>query len=181
LFHTDALFPRSAERKLVAGETDVDFAFEVNDVKYRFTARFEGAGAWEGFDALTFALPTEIDESQRRGFYRVAPRTAEPVKLFTGPDLSEATTALDLSAGGISFRVSRDVAAEARFQGIVVLPDETVVETTLEVIDCYAMPGAASQPYRVRARYASLTPADREVIARYVCRRQREMIRTTLS
>ncbi len=181
LFHIDILFPRSAERLLEADVTDVRFSYEENGVKYHFDALYLGTGAADGFDSMVFAFPASIEESQRRGDYRVTPRTGDPVRVVSGPDLSESSYAIDISAGGISFRASKQILSGDRFETIVALPGGTVVEAGLEVLYCDPLPDAREMPWRIRTRFAKISPADRESVTRYVMARQREMIRTSFS
>ncbi|MBF0170614.1 MAG: PilZ domain-containing protein [Nitrospinae bacterium] len=181
LFHIDMLFPRSAARLLLPHESRVRFSFEENGVKYSFLSLYLGTGASGGFDSMLFAFPETIEESQRRGDYRVQPRMSEPVKVVTGPDLSETAPALDVSAGGVSFRAGKQVRSGDRFETIIALPGGGVVEAALEVLYCDPLPEAREMPWRIRARFAKIAPGDRETLIRYVMSRQREIIRTSLS
>ncbi len=94
--------------------------------------------------------------------------------------LNQATTAVTISAGGISFSGSKmyeeGVVLEIK---LLLLPEMTGLMIYGEVVDCVRdeEAGNVDEPYQLRASFTNIREADRDILIRHVLRRQGEWLR----
>lgn len=94
--------------------------------------------------------------------------------------LSQTTTAVTISAGGISFSGSK-----AYKEGVVLeiklllLPEMTGLMIYGEVVDCIKNEEAnsADESYHLRTSFANIREADRDILIRHILKRQGEWLR----
>lgn len=130
--------------------------------------------------AWGLACPSVVNREQRRSFARVnlwlVPQQIELASGEAGPQHVEATVA-DLSAGGVRLYTRQHLPLDARVRlRIALWPIEGVVDLKGEVVRVRQRPGAARKPYEVGVRFVDVSPRDTRLLARYVLRRQAELI-----
>ena len=101
--------------------------------------------------------------------------------LLQGDDvLNQATTTVVISAGGISFSGSKSYKEGAVLEiKLLLLPEMTGLMVYGEVVDCAKNKEAENvdESYQLRASFAHIREADRDILIRHVLRRQGEWLR----
>lgn len=131
------------------------------------------------------ALPAGIEDSERRGSFRLA-TTLSPVTVYrlvldsevleSEAETSLNCTVVDLSEGGVCLS-SRTRATVGEWLGIQLdLPGFGEVKARMRVV-AVDPPRHGNRNYRIHCVFADLSRADRDRIARFLMRRQLEMRR----
>jgi c-di-GMP-binding flagellar brake protein YcgR len=150
--------------------------------RYRFVTEVVGHSADGHHDILR--LPGAIDSSERRRWYRLH-AAIKPQSLYRlvidGDQVDQSENMLegmvvDLSEGGLCLNTRSFVMTGERLGLIADLPEAGEVRARMRVTSVDE-PAAGNRNRRVHCEFIEISRAHRDVIARYLMRRQLEMRR----
>jgi len=170
-----------ADFALAQGKTSVRFNFTFNNVRHRFRALYAGIWKFNELDTLKFFVPEQIETVQRREYYRVSPKMDQPVKVKFHYERLEASEAIDISAGGVSFSFSKRIMPGVKLGLSLNIPNERLIKTDVEtcgygVFNDDMEKHSALPAYKVRTKFSHLNLGDSELIGHYVAKRQRDHV-----
>ncbi len=176
-FYIDALYPGQINARMVPGETILSFDMDVNNIGYSFNSMFHGLEKYDGFDSLRFDIPRSMKEKQRRDNYRVEPDPENPA--FVHLRDIETSVALNISGGGVCFKLGRPIEPGSEISIGLRLPNyDDIIPTGLKVT--HSSQNLNLHPktnaFIISGRFMDITARYAQVIYYYIASRQREII-----
>lgn len=179
-FYLDMLLPSPRPRLLTPDHTEAIIRFTHKDSPHEMTAVYAGTEYFDGFPSLKFHPPQNLTNLQRRKYYRVEPKTSEPVEIAIENETSESS-ALDISLGGVRFYASKEVNEGEHFGLRVKIPNKpvSILDAHALVRSCVPVDGVKhahkTRPYCVRAEFDGIDPKTVHELNKYLFNRQREI------
>jgi c-di-GMP-binding flagellar brake protein YcgR len=172
-FLMDILMPSKGNDFLKVGES-YKVNYQDRAVPFTMKCRYQGQADTEGFSALLFGLPEIIRYSNRRSYYRVAPKDTSPLRIIIdfGDVGSFDGGAKDISGGGVAVKSNISSKLEP---GAKVGTVEIMLPTGSWII-CKGIVRRVSGSV-IGIELEDVPNRDRRQIVRYVTDRQKEEIR----
>ncbi|MDZ7729050.1 MAG: flagellar brake protein [Dehalococcoidia bacterium] len=169
------------KRRPLPGGSIVRVTFVHGERRRRFVSEVTGHSSDGMIDYL--AMPADVEDNDRRGSYRLDTALA-PESLFRlfvveeddDRDVSIKASVVNMSEGGLCFTTRADVRAGERLAIQLELPTSGTLNARLRVIDVED-PNRNRWSRRVHCKFTNLSHRERDLIARFLMKRQLELRR----